>query len=117
MSIVDLHVELQWMRPLLERLVTAAERIAGPPPVIQEPPRQAILSDYSYIPDDEFARIEHEKDQWARQHNIVPGSEAFMKGVEEYEQQIIASYGEFAGQEIIEALPWKQRQPTAPNAG
>lgn len=117
MALIDIQTDLSKFLPLFERLVNAVERLAGPPLEIREPPRQATLSDYSYIPPDEEARIEWEKDQLARANQVVPGSQAFLNGVEQYEREIIESYGEQTGRQIVERLPWKVRKEAVPGLG
>lgn len=115
MSFVNFHVELQWLRPLFERLVTAVERIAGPLPEIREAPRMSTLDDYSFIPENEQARVQVENELFARKNMLVPGSEAFISAVSRYEQQILDSYGVVDGPLLIAQLPWKV-QAGNPNA-
>lgn len=108
MNLVNLQVELQWLRPLLERLVFAVERIAGPIPVESKVrPRISGLEDYAYIPPDELARVQYEQEIFALRQMVVPGSQAYIDGVSLYEKQIIDSYGEVEGARIIAKLPWK----------
>lgn len=116
MSLLNFHVELQWLAPLLERLVIAVERIAGPVPLPQPVPRMATLADYSFIPTEEHSRIEAEKEAFAIKERVVPGSEAAWAKVVEYENAIMASYGEEAGTILVNQLPWKvQTNPTPPS--
>lgn len=112
MSLLNLQVELQWLAPLLTRLVVAVERIAGPLPnadaLVNR--RQSTLADYSYIPAEEQERVQVEQDLWARQNMLVPGSDAFVQAVELYEKQIVDSYGEVDGPKLVAQLPWKVRR-------
>lgn len=107
MTLLNIQAELAWLRPLIERLVNAVERIAGPLPEVKEMPRMATLADYSYIPDDELGRIQMEQEAFARGNMLVPGSEAFLSAVAHYEKQIINSYGEVDGAALVAQLPWK----------
>lgn len=108
-----MHVELQWLMPLFERLVVAVERIAGPlPPLPTTTPRMSTLDDYAYIPETEQQRIQIEQEQFATANMLIPGSEAYIRAVSAYEQQILDSYGPETGKQLVSQLPWKVQAPT-----
>lgn len=102
---INLSTELcHALLALLERGVAAVERLAGPIPEYR-PPTQATLRDYAVVGPDELADIRQAEEEFAIRNMVVPGSPAYIKRVEEFEEQVRQAYGE----EAVERLPWKVR--------
>lgn len=89
---------------LMERLVVAAERIAGPP-LAYRPPTQATLRDYAVVRPEDVAQVRAAEAEFAAQNMVVPGSEAFVAAVKVFEDQVEEVYGP----EGVAQLPWKVR--------
>lgn len=107
MSLVNLQIELASLLPLLERLVLAVERIAGPVPAdIRTGQRKSDISDLYRSSTQDITVAESAADEFARMHKVMPGSEAFMQRVKDYEKQVIDGYGQAEGSYLVSQLPW-----------
>lgn len=89
---------------LVERLVIAVERIAGPV-VEYRPPRQSTLDDYAVVTPDNVAEIREAEADFAARHMLVPGSPAYLAAITEFESKVAEAYGDDA----VGKLPWNVR--------
>ncbi len=87
---------------LMERLVVAVERIAGPE-IAYRPPTPATLQDYAYVTPETAAQVQQAQEEFAAAHMLVPGSPAYLAAIAQFEQDVVAAYGE----EALDKLPWR----------
>jgi len=103
MSLLNFQIELARTNELLARIATALERLAGPHLDPPSPPELATLRDYSYIPPEELERAQAEAVEFAHRNMVVPGSDAHIKLVDRFEEDLRKEHGEDA----VAALPWR----------
>jgi hypothetical protein len=87
----------------LERIALALERLS---PVLPEAPvpRVAGLGDLRHTDASSLSSIHESLERYAQEHNVALNSDAFLRSIHEYEQQV----GEAYGQDAIFELPWNK---------
>jgi len=118
MSLLNLQVELSWLRPLFERLVNAVERIAGPELQPLPHQRQSTLADYAIVTPEAIFQAQDAQEGLGLAAMAVPGSPAMEQFLKDYEQDIRTEFDEVTANHIIRQLPWKiQTGPEQSSAG
>src|SRR5271169_7150444 len=81
------------LRGVLERIAIALERIAGPP-LLSNPVTQSTIADYAIVTPEDADRIQQAERDFGAAHLVVPGSEAYVRAVQEFEGMVADAYGE-----------------------
>jgi hypothetical protein len=103
MALFDVHIELQTVCGILERIAVSLERIAGPCPVPDVQPTQSSLADYYRLTPAAYRDKADMQQELAKRMNVVPGSQAYIDLI----ARIEADVKETLGDEAAAALPWR----------
>lgn len=104
MGLVEFQIELHRTNELLDRIAIALERMAGPTPPTTIPPVQATLSDLIDCSPNRVGERLSQMEDFAKREMLVPGSEAFLERIREFEELVRVEYGEQA----MDELPWRK---------
>lgn len=100
MRISLIKLDLKEQNLLLERIAIALERMA--PPLPPPPPdRKSDMRDLRRIDARDLAMLRSIEQEFAKISNTVPGSEAFLRARREFEEEVRASEGEEAVQQLF----------------
>jgi len=94
MTLVQLNFDLGRVADALDRIVFLLEKLAFPPVPDKPEVYQATLDDLHIITPEDVARIHEEQEEFAARYNVVPGSEAYMQAILDWEESERNLHGE-----------------------
>jgi hypothetical protein len=93
MTLIELHADMSRVADALERIVFLLEKLAFPPLPADIKVHQADLDDLHITTAEAHQRMLDEQQAFAESRQVVPGSEAFMREVINWEREQIELYG------------------------
>ena len=94
MTLLELHVDVSRAADALEKIVFLLERLVYPQVPDRMPVRQATLDDLHIVTPEDVGQMKEEQIEFAERYRVVPGSEAMVRALQDWEAQQRNLYGE-----------------------